>query len=200
MQLSVLAPVHRERAQTAYDRLSGEDRARFDALPAPTETHRALLRKALAVHAVAELGPYARRIAKHDAAAALAAMCRAAAESKPFQLILADKQMPDMTGQQLAQAAQGIPAIRGARVVLLTSPSDTLSTAQHHALHLCGVAHKPPRNGISHRESSARVMVQASSGCAAPHDSNDCGAHSQREVHVDQDERRAPWHCGASDC
>jgi Amt family ammonium transporter len=84
-------------------------------------------------------------VAVADAAAALAAMCRAAAESKPFQLILADKQMPDMTGQQLAQAAQGIPAIRGARVVLLTSPSDTLSAAQQQALHLSGLAHKPVR-------------------------------------------------------
>jgi CheY-like chemotaxis protein/HPt (histidine-containing phosphotransfer) domain-containing protein len=84
-------------------------------------------------------------VAVADAAAALAAMCRAAAESKPFQLVLADKQMPDMTGQQLAQAAQGIPAIRGARIVLLTSPSDTLSTKQQLALNLSGVAHKPVR-------------------------------------------------------
>ena len=84
-------------------------------------------------------------LAVADAASALSAMCRAAADGKPFQLILVDKQMPDMTGQQLAQAAQGIPVVRGARVVLLTSPGDTLTATQQQSLHLSGLAYKPIR-------------------------------------------------------
>ncbi len=67
-------------------------------------------------------------VAVADAASALSAMCRAAADGKPFQLILADKQMPDMTGQQLAQAAQGIPVVRGATC-------RTANFARRHAHH-----------------------------------------------------------------
>ena len=74
----------------------------------------------------------------------LAAMCRAA-ESKPFQLILADKQMPDMTGQQLAQAARHSRHPRRARRAAHLAQRHALDRAAPRTLHLCGVAHKPVR-------------------------------------------------------
>ena len=75
--------------------------------------------------------------------------CAAAAESKPFQLILADKQMPDMTGQQLAQAARHSRHPRRAR--------RAAHLAQRHALDRAAPRTAPLRRGAQAGPSVATV-------------------------------------------
>jgi CheY-like chemotaxis protein len=52
---------------------------------------------------------------------ALEALRKAVAEGDPYQIAIADYQMPDMDGEEFARAVHADPELRGTTVVLLTS-------------------------------------------------------------------------------
>jgi two-component system, sensor histidine kinase and response regulator len=63
-------------------------------------------------------------------AEALAAMEVAAGEGRPFEVVLLDCHMPEMNGIELAAAIRGARALRGARLVMLTSTGDHRARAR----------------------------------------------------------------------
>jgi acetyl esterase/lipase len=62
------------------------------------------------------------------------------------------------------------------------------------------VAHEPPYNDLSHREPAAGVVVESRSRRSAPHGPDDRRPHPQCQMHVDQDDWRAPRGCSTQDC
>jgi two-component system, sensor histidine kinase and response regulator len=60
-------------------------------------------------------------VATDSAATALTAMRNAAAERRPFQLVLSDAMMPEVDGFTLAREIAADPILSGAKVIMLTS-------------------------------------------------------------------------------
>ena len=90
--------------------------------------------------------------AGHDAVAlvtaqeAIAVMHRAVLAGKPFDVVLADLQMPGMSGAVLGQRINADPQLSSARVVMLTS-LDKYSEMQHFArMGFAGYLSKPVRS------------------------------------------------------
>lgn len=52
------------------------------------------------------------------------------------------------------------------------------------------MAYKPPRHDVSHREPAAGVVGQERAGRSSPYGAQHRSAHSQHEMHVDQDAGR----------
>ncbi len=77
--------------------------------------------------------------------AALECLCQAAERGTAFDVVLIDKRMPGMDGQQLAQAIKAIAAVGKAKIILMTGVGDTLSEEQKLALCLAGTVTKPVR-------------------------------------------------------
>jgi PAS domain S-box-containing protein len=63
--------------------------------------------------------------AVEEGASALARLLTAARSGTPYDLVLADTQLPDFAGRTLVQTIREMPSIASTRVVLLTGPQDS---------------------------------------------------------------------------
>ncbi len=78
-------------------------------------------------------------------AKALEKLCYAAARGFPFDIVIIDKRMPGIDGQQLAQAIKAVPGVSQAKIIFLTGAGDTLSEEQRCGLSLFSTVTKPVR-------------------------------------------------------
>ena len=62
-----------------------------------------------------------------DGAQALALMEAAASAGRPYELVLLDSEMPELSGAEVARTARDDPALRSSRIVMLTSAGETPS-------------------------------------------------------------------------
>ncbi|HEY6891841.1 MAG TPA: response regulator [Solirubrobacter sp.] len=62
-----------------------------------------------------------------DGAQALALMQAAASADRPYELVLLDSDMPELSGAEVARAIRAAPALRMSRLVMLTSAGETAS-------------------------------------------------------------------------
>ncbi len=80
-----------------------------------------------------------------DGAAAIAALERAAAAGRPFQLAILDMQMPNMDGRQLAEHIKASPELQSTILLILTSLGQHMSADEMRSIGLAGYLTKPLR-------------------------------------------------------
>jgi signal transduction histidine kinase/DNA-binding response OmpR family regulator/HPt (histidine-containing phosphotransfer) domain-containing protein len=98
-----------------------------------------------------------------DGPSALQALCRSVEEDALFDIVLIDKTMPIMDGQQLSQAIKAIPSLASLKIVMLTTVADALSAAQQTSLQLAGTLTKPARPS-----ELLDTIMSIVGGCVAP--------------------------------
>ena len=94
-------------------------------------------------------------------AEALATMRSAADEGRPFEVVLLDCHMPEMTGIELAAAIRAVPGLRRARLVMLTSTGDHRARARE--VGISAYLTKPVR-----RARLLEAVAEAAAGASAP--------------------------------
>jgi CheY-like chemotaxis protein/HPt (histidine-containing phosphotransfer) domain-containing protein len=80
-----------------------------------------------------------------DGPSALEALLRACGDNEPFHVALLDRQMPVMSGDQLAHAVRAIPSLQNLKLVMLSSPSEVQFATRQDELRLYGCLNKPVR-------------------------------------------------------
>jgi two-component system sensor histidine kinase/response regulator len=90
-----------------------------------------------------------------DANAALVALHAAARSGRPYELVILDSRMPQMSGTELAAAIRAEPALQSAHLLMLTSSGNGRAAAAHAGIE--GFVTKPVRRG-SLRDEIRRVL------------------------------------------
>jgi len=98
---------------------------------------------------------------------ALTALWRAASETKPFDIVILDMQMPSMDGLTLARQIKADSAIRDTRMIMLTSLCERLDPTEMRENGIAAFLVKPVKHNQLRRALQSALKTPSSAGPAA---------------------------------